>query len=397
MKIFKRVLFFLLLIIIIFITIGGSYWIWAQRPQKESPQLNIDALLESRKKELLTEGSSTDPFGEDDLVRILLIGLDSRMGKTNGHCDAIQLLEINRKTNRIQITAVPRGTYSPLPPGKKYIASDYYVSNACGFGGLEYGVAQIEKILGKKADYLVVIGFSETLGILRKLNLPTTETLQWLRLRQGYAIGEPQRAHNHSTFIKQQLINLAPKINSQLTIPWQFLVYKIVSTDLSFEQSREIALAISQMNIDKHPERISLAMKPPHAVQEIAYDPIKVAEYLKSMLDPIKHLLSKEDYAEITKANAQERILILFNSQKEDTSFITWAWENGLWLQIDDDTAREVLHYEILSKYISSLTDKKQIEKILEDYIIEMDELELKEWVQKGRALLKVTLTPLLE
>jgi hypothetical protein len=44
------------------------------------------------------------------------------------------------------------------------------------------------------------------LGILRNLKLPTTDTLRWLRHRQGYAIGEPQRAHNHSTFLKQLIL-----------------------------------------------------------------------------------------------------------------------------------------------------------------------------------------------
>ncbi|PIR99002.1 hypothetical protein COT87_01740, partial [Candidatus Collierbacteria bacterium CG10_big_fil_rev_8_21_14_0_10_44_9] len=67
-------------------------------------------------------------------------------------------------------------------------------------------VKQIERILGKQADYLAIVGFSQTLGILRNLQLPAVDTLRWLRHRQSYAVGEPQRAHNHSTFIKQMTI-----------------------------------------------------------------------------------------------------------------------------------------------------------------------------------------------
>ena len=389
----------LLIIITTAIIFGVVYWLLPQKPKFEetTTKQNIDSLLEARKTELLTEGSSEDPFGQDDLVRILLIGLDTRLGETKPHCDAIQLIELDRAANKIAITAVPRGTYSELPPGQNYLASEYYVSNACAIDGLAYGIEKIEKIIGKKTDYIVVLGFSEALGILRRLELPAEETLQWLRLRQGYTIGEPQRARNHSTFIKQQLINLPPKINSAMNIPWQFILYKMVHTDLSFSQTREIIAAIGKMNLATQPENISLAMKPPHAVQDIPYDPTKVDEYLKSRIEPIKHLLPAADYSAATKEAMEEKILAAFNENKQDQTFITWAFDNGLWFQIEDAQKRETLHYEIISKYVSFISDEVQREKIIADYIMKMDEINENAWATKGRDLLVQTLNSITE
>ena len=202
----KKLWFIILLIISLIVISITTFFVTRTLAKGADTELTntIDDFLSQRQEYLLNENKHTtsSPFGDDEIARILFIGLDSRAGQTHGHCDAIQLIEIDKGKNSVQITAVPRGTYSPLPPGVGATTTDYYVSNACGLVSLEYGVKQMEYILGKKADYIMVVGFSEVMGILKYLDLPTTPTLQWLRHRQGYAIGEPQRAHNHSTFLK---------------------------------------------------------------------------------------------------------------------------------------------------------------------------------------------------
>ncbi|KKS31859.1 MAG: hypothetical protein UU93_C0013G0014 [Candidatus Amesbacteria bacterium GW2011_GWA2_42_12] len=291
---------------------------------------------------------TADPFDEDGIVRVLFIGLDKRVGQENGHCDAIQLITLDQGSGTINITAVPRGTYSPLPPGKGVTSSDYYVSNACGLGGLDYGIKQIEKILGVKSDYLVVVGFSETLGILRNLGLPTTETLQWLRNRHGYAIGEPQRAHNHSTFIKQMLIKFAPTEKSSINTALQYLVYKIVKTDLSFAQAQKIIATISAMDIANHPEKIQLSMRPLYAIQDIPYDPQHIGEYLDQTLGPIKHLLNKDDYSGTSEETIQAKLLSIIEKNKNNPEFVSWAYQNNIWLQIEDNEKRLAVQYDLL-------------------------------------------------
>lgn len=392
----KIILISLIIIITISVIAGVVYFIREYRGKEEArslekaQQAKIDELLESRRN-MQTEDEE-DPFGEDNLVRILFVGLDSRIGQDFGHCDAIQMFEINRANKTIQITAVPRGTYAPLP-GTGHLATDYYVSKSCEVGGLEYGIEQIEKILGKKSDYVVMVGFSEALGIFRYLDLPANETLQWLRHRQGYAIGEPQRARNHSNFLRQMLVKYIPNEDQTIDSTWQYLLYKMIKTDLSYNGAKDIIDEIARMNLSEETWRISLAMRPAYEVSDIAYDPEHVTEYLHKMIDPIKHLLSKDDYSDITPEEAQERVINLIEENKNDSEFIPWAFDNDIWLQVDDEDLRDKYQFELTLEYVSTLETKEEREALLADYILEMDYLNKEDWKEKGKQELEKIIT----
>lgn len=348
----------------------------------------IEKVLEARRNEA-EKNEAADPFGEDGVARVLLLGIDRRTGDAGGHCDAIQLITVNKDKDEVIITAVPRGTYSPLPPGGKYLPADYYLSNACAIGGLEYGIEQIEKVLGQKADYLAIIGFSEALGIFRNLDLPTTETLQWLRQRQGYAIGEPQRAHNHSTFLKQMMIKFIPKESSVMDRALQYIMYKTVKTDLSFAEVRTIADALSPMDFTEHSEKIRLVMKPAYTVQDIPYAEEYLSEYLDKMIKPVKDLLPGHDYSGLSEEEAQAKLLEIIDEKKDDPEFIFWAFENNLWLQIEDNEKRLAAQYDFTEKYALSLSEKSERENVIADYVLEMEYFGENEWAEKGKELLQ--------
>ncbi|KKT25001.1 MAG: hypothetical protein UW10_C0016G0034, partial [Candidatus Magasanikbacteria bacterium GW2011_GWA2_43_9] len=316
-----------------------------------------------------------------------LIGLDSRAGQEFGHCDAIQMIEIDTAKEAVTITAVPRGTYAPLPFGKGVTSTDYYVSNSCALGGLAYGIENIERIVGSKADYIVTVGFSETLGVLRTAELPTTETLQWLRNRQGYAIGEPQRARNHSTFLKQMLIKFVPESSSAIDKPFHYILYKIVSTDLTFGEAEALVTALSEMDIKNHPEKIHLAMRPAYAVQDIVYDPDTISDHLSSTLGKISQWLPKVDYSGQTEDDIQEKLLATIHEKEGDEEFLKWAFENDLWLQIEDDTVREQTRWDMMNTFFT-LISKEEKQDLLADYILEMEQLGKSEWAEKGKELL---------
>lgn len=358
-----------------------------ERKAAKAASDTIEQIIGARRT-LAEKNGTADPFGEDGVVQVLLLGLDRRTGESDGHCDAIQLVTINQKKQEVTITAVPRGTYSPLPPGGKYLPSDYYISKACAIGGLEYGINQIEKILGAKADYLVVLGFSEALGIFRNLGLPTTETLEWLRHRQGYAIGEPQRAHNHSTFIKQMMIKYVPEESSVMAKALQYIIYKTVQTDLSFAEARKIIDVLSTLDLTNHPERIHLLMRPAYVVQDIPYAEEYLGEYLDKMIKPVKDLLPGDDYSGLSEEEAQNKLLEIINEKKDDTEFIVWVFENKLWLQIEDKEKRLAIQYDFLEKYLLTLSEKSERESVLADYILEMEHYGENQWVEKGKELL---------
>jgi len=330
-----------------------------------------------------------DPFRDDGTVSILLVGLDSRVGQVAPHCDAIQFFEIDRENQEVDITAVPRGTYSPLPFGMGVTTSDYYVSNACGKGGLDYGIKQIERILGAKADYLVFVGFSEAFGVLRTLKLPTTETLQWLRHRQGYGIGEPQRARNHSTFLKSNLIKFMPTEKKKRDSLLHYVIYNTIKTDLSFYQTQEIIDELMQMDLKNNPDRVSLGMKPSHVgVRDIPFDPDNIDAHLEETLGRMKHLLSYDSYSDSDEDQTQETLIALIEGKMAQPKFITWAYENHVWLQIEDEDKREEIHFNILEKYVDTIEDPFEQEEILVNYILEMQYWGNEKWEDRGRDLL---------
>lgn len=394
----KYIVAILIICILVPVSFYVVFYAWPQYTQhKEEKKLAqaqaqaIEDVLQNRRV-AYTDSREDDPFGDDGVASILLLGLDKRIGQVDGHCDVIQLVEIDTNEQRITITALPRGTYSPLPPGKGTTSSDYYVSNACGLGGLEYGITQIEKILGKKAEYIAIVGFSETLGLLRMAKLPTTETLQWLRHRQGYAIGEPQRAHNHSTFIKQMMLRFIPDEPSAIDNALAYLAYNRLHTNFSFAEAKSFIKAISNMDITQYPERIVLSMKPAYLVQDISYDAEHLDEYLATMIDPIAKRLSAKDYSGVTVDTVQEVLISTINEQQHDPSFISWAMDNALWLQIEDEQRRLEIQYDILVRYLSTLQDTAEKETFIGDYILEMEYLQQHAWVQKGKDLLLATL-----
>jgi hypothetical protein len=255
-------------------------------------------------------------------------------------------------------------------------------------GGLEYGITQIEKILGQKADYIVVVGFSEALGIFRYFGLPTTETLQWLRQRQGYAIGEPQRAHNHSMFIKQMMVRFLPEENSSMNTALEYIIYKMIKTDLSFAEAQALVDALSAIDLPNHAERVHLLMKPAYMVRDIPYDEKNLDEYIDSMIRPIKNLLPGADFSGITQEEAQAKLLEIIHESMDDPDFSLWAFENNIWLQIEDKDKRLAVQYDVLEMYVSTLSEKSERENIISDYILEMEYYEEGQWVEKGKELL---------
>ena len=390
----KKVIIIISFSILVLLIIGGVVFFVFHKKINEifsvssEQEKQIEQIISQRRQERSVLGFDTiELFNEKGIVRILFIGLDNRIGQSQGHCDAIQMIEINKNKKNIVITAVPRGTYSPLP-GSGHQPTDYYIAKACEVGGLEYGVRQIEKILSQKADYVVFLGFSQAMGIFRQLDLPANETMQWLRLRQGYAIGEPQRARNHSTFIKQMILDFAPKLKSDLNFQLGYLLFKYVRTDLTFEEAFYLAKIAEEIDAPNHPERIVLLMRPAYDVQDIPYDQENLNEYIEKMIKPIAGIIPENAYSGQTREGVQAKLLADIQAGLADEEFVCWAFNNYLWLQIDDDEERGKAHYDILEKYVIFSEVEEEKKQIVADYVIEKEDLGQEYWAQQGRGLL---------
>jgi len=137
-----------------------------------------------------------------------------------------------------------------------------------------------------------------------------------------------------------------------------------------------------------HPELIQLAMRPAFAVQDIPYAPEHLGEYLDSMINPVKDLLSPNDYSGTKEDEIQAKLLEVINDKNDNPEFVAWAFDNDLWLQIEDDDKRIFVQYDLLERYASQLTDKAEREGVIADYILEMEHRGETVWAEKGRDLL---------
>ena len=376
--------------------IGTTYFWFRSVPQSVSAvtfRVNsaVDTVLAARK---VAVNSSQDAvaFGDDETVNILILGLDSRKEGREQHCDAIHMVSINTQDWTVLMTSVPRGTYAYIPPGT-YAKNEYYLANACAFAGLDYGVEQIEHVVGVKADYVVTAGFSQVLGILRTLSLPTTESLQWLRNRQSYKLGDPQRSQNQAVFLKDVALRLLDGDGIPDVV--FHLLYSFVDTEMSEETAKALYDGLLLHSIHSRPSDIALTMKPHYAVKDIHFDPEHSSEQIATLLAKLRGRLSSSDFSSRTLEDVQKDFIVyLENVLAGKEGSVEAVIDQQLWLQVEDDGVRESLHYRFVEVYATEINDADHAAavQLIADYILEKQTLGILVWETKGRELLEEVL-----
>ena len=176
---------------------------------------------------------------------------------------------------------------------------------------------------------------------------------------------------------------------TRIATPIQYVLYTLVDSDISFSQTQQIVETITSFDLANHPERVVLRMKPEYVVQDIAYDPNNVGQTVEELISPIKKWLSPADYSGVTAGTFQETLVKLLEQKKNDTEFISWAFEHPLWLQLEDPLVREQVHYDLFVNMLSGITDPVVRKEFIADYILEMRYTEQADFAKKGEALLE--------
>lgn len=104
---------------------------------------------------------ATEPMKEDGVVNILLIGNDSRTNGEDGRSDAMILLTVSNKTDKIYMTSLLRDMYVDIPghDGNRLNA-------AYAFGGAELLLETIEKNLDITVNRYVLVNFEAFANLL---------------------------------------------------------------------------------------------------------------------------------------------------------------------------------------------------------------------------------------
>ncbi|MCL4397957.1 hypothetical protein M1403_02930 [Patescibacteria group bacterium] len=277
---------------------------------------------------------------------ILLLGLDSRKGDKSARCDAIHTVSFLPSQGKIIITSVPRGTISK---------DGNIIANVCSIYGFDTAKKEIEKITGIPADYTVKTGFSQTMGAFRLLGLPPSPTLQFLRDRHDYAIGDNQRSFNQANFLKDMLVQHLDQINA-LPEPIKYLGFKTIDTDISYNDAKKLLAEIIASGIYKDPANIEVVVKPAdNLVRQDIHLSAQTATDWSFSQDPEYQAYQKEmvDYLENITKTANKTAVITALAQKS-------------WLQVDDPGLRNQLHFDLLKIVPTPDT--------LKDFILEMSQ-----------------------
>lgn len=114
-------------------------------------------------------------ISEQKPINILLLGVDQRPGD-GGRSDALMVLSLDPKENKMKIISIPRDTRT-LMVGKGYKDK---INHAYAYGGTDMSVATVENLLNIELDYYIEMnmqGLSEMVDAVGGITV--TNSLDW--------------------------------------------------------------------------------------------------------------------------------------------------------------------------------------------------------------------------
>src|SRR3989338_7352083 len=349
-----------------------------------SPVIQAAVSANTTNDQIKTDNNKSEE--DNKQYNILLLGLDARRGDGRPRCDAIHIFSFSPSEEFLTITSIPRGTRINLA---NVATQSAYLSNNCHINGIEDTISKIEEISGVNVDAYLTVGFSQVLGILRAMNLPTTPTLQYLRNRR-YGIGDYQRSHNQANFLKDMLTS---HFGHFYNLPNNFreFLFKNFDGNLDFNTANYLVEAIFKKNIYLNPENIILITKPERSkyVNELHIDLSENdLEKERNDIEFITYQRDLENYLNNLISGSEQEINSGFSNRAYQKLII--PFQQKLWLQIEDKTIREEIHYNFLKVILLTTTDKTIKETLVRDYINEAKILNNNDYLEKAKELAKI-------
>ena len=146
---------FIFLTVIILLGALCLTFMFAPRGKKLNQEKNIN-----KNKEEVYESEKVTIFNEEeDIVNILLIGIDSskvtyEVDENSKRADTIMLLSIDPKIDKVRLLSIPRDTYYKI---KGF--DNYRMNAAYSRGGIDLQVESVEDLMGIKIDHYVTVNY----------------------------------------------------------------------------------------------------------------------------------------------------------------------------------------------------------------------------------------------
>jgi anionic cell wall polymer biosynthesis LytR-Cps2A-Psr (LCP) family protein len=317
----------------------------------DSYDYNSDSLLTQGEDN--TAGLGKDEFAGQTRINIALIGLDGRMGATTGHADANHILSIMPDIGKIQIISIPRDTYVDCGYDDTTHLNKltvYYM--AAGRQSYLQKLAEIAKL--PSIPYYIEFGFSQAMGMMSLFGYKSTETLQVLRSRKSFAIGDYQRVYNQAQFVKQLMVRHYNTLTGTFQPVFINGILVLVKTNMKNSEIANIFSNLEQNNFTASPENISIKIRPSLKANYKVFDfsnPEMIVQMKKQLgLDKIaKRDTSAFTPTDFTKylENKLSKIIIAATKDTLKNPQLTInklkpTYEQKIWLQFDNDSLRNL-------------------------------------------------------
>lgn len=314
--------------------------------------------------------SSKNAFGNAKRINIALIGVDGRFGSSGGHADANHVLSIMPEIGKVEIISIPRDTYVYCgyedSTGLNKLTVFYMARGKKAYLDTIAKIARLGSV-----PYYIEFGFSQAMGILRWLGFNSSQTLQVLRTRKSFAVGDYQRVYNQAQFIRQAMVRNFGLLNGPLRPVVLRGILALVRTNLNYEKLSEIAESLNQTSFAESADNISIKVRPSLRVNFKVFD-FSNQENVSSLRNQLNldHIAEKDTTAFSPKdfqGYLSKKIEgIIFSAAKDTLKNPTIAinkvkniYSQKVWLQIAD--TQKSLNYsrQISAILITSYNKKK--------------------------------------
>lgn len=226
---------------------------------------------------------------------------------------------------------------------------EQYVSNVCKYYDFETFVPHIERITGLKADYTVRLGFSETQALLRVLKFDPAPTLQFLRHRKTFPLGDVQRSHNQAIFIKDILTT---RSDLALRVPGlaRGALFSLLQTDMPYDLSEALLAWLQKSAINGDASRVTNRTAPAWgSLEDIHVSEETVAAVLGERLEHLARLqpgftvqdVQPEIHRLITQSLGRAYRFLQDGEAQSALDALSPLQESRLYLQVEDAQDRQ--------------------------------------------------------
>ncbi len=356
------------IIIILLLLAGTGYYFYSQATATSNLRVSKDDLLQINDSTLDAKASA----GLDSLsnlksqvtdssvcYRVMITGVDSRLGTGCPHADANHLLSIYPDKGYIDIVSIPRGTLAPAgqsdSSGQNYLANtraikgrDRYLSEVCR-------IADIDTI-----PYFAEFGFSQAVGLIKLLGFGKNamSTLRVLRARKSFPQGDYQRCYNQGQFIRQMIL----KHFEAMKTPAGGIILSgalaLVESNLPKDTASMLVVRLIKSGFPKDLSSVTVRLKPAYTqVEKFNFMDQKSIDNLHNQIvsrAPHDSTFTREKTSDELSNKMYSRLTSLINDVRNKSKAPEYVIrrlkpvnEQKAWYQIEDVVNRERIHSQI--------------------------------------------------